>query len=88
MGPGLRSAGVFYAVACAPLVVLLAECGRGAYCDLEIIRTTALRQKLSDVRASATRRADDLVAAIQKHGGFDDWNKLEQQPWLKEWWER
>ncbi len=77
---------ILYALLCAPLALLLVECGRGAYCDYYLIRTTALQRELSFLRFETLRQATRLEMTVQASGekvAATDWS----DPWIQAHWE-
>ena len=68
------------------MVLLLLNCVRDAYCDVQMIHTAALRTEISRLRSQAIRRAGqlELVMNLQQIG--DDWHTLRQSEWLQGEW--
>ena len=70
-----------------PLVMLLVECLRGAYCDMEMIRTVALRSEMGQMRSQAVHRASRLETLVEEHHSADrPWSVLVTEQWLKSFW--
>jgi two-component system sensor histidine kinase HydH len=78
-----------YLLLCLPLVFLVANCVRDAYCDLDMIRTTALRSELARLRSQALRRAGRLETLVEVHSAVEmPWSQLRQEPWLQGFWSK
>ena len=76
-----------YVLLCLPIVFLLANCIRDAYCDLEMIRVTALRSEMARLRSQVVRRAGRLETLVEVHSATDlPWSELRQSTWLQGFW--
>lgn len=69
-----------------PMVLLLLNGVRDAYCDVQMIHNAALRTEISRLRSQAIRRAGqlELVMSLEQIG--DDWDALRQNEWLQGEW--
>lgn len=75
-----------YLLACLPMAALIAECARGAYCDVQLIRTAALRTEVGTLRVEASRGAVNLEAALNIQGNTKDWKDVRNEPWMGTLW--
>jgi len=67
--------------------MLLVECLRGAYCDMEMLRTAALRSEMGQLRSQAVHRASRLETLVEEHHSADrPWSALVSEQWLKSFW--
>ncbi|MEX2173684.1 MAG: HAMP domain-containing sensor histidine kinase [Pirellulaceae bacterium] len=84
-------AGWRYALACAPLLVLLVVALVGFNCEVQMVRTATLQSALGEVRIGAIRRAAKLETLLQRRasgrGWTDrDWREQRRQPALQALW--
>jgi signal transduction histidine kinase len=82
-----RSTSWAYVLVCAPLVLLLVACLRGAVAEIGTIRTMTLREETQRVRAQALSRAEGMRLLMEEHqAGDEDWSHIRDEPWFRGYW--
>ena len=76
-----------YVLIAVPLVLLLVNCLRGAYCDVQMIRAAALKSEMSRLESQTQFQVSRLEALLEFNGGADEpWTVLREKPWLRSFW--
>jgi two-component system sensor histidine kinase HydH len=76
-----------YLVISVPLVLLVVNCIRGAYCDVQMIRSAALRSEMSSLRAQAVFQVGRMETLLEVHAANDEpWSNLREQSWIRSYW--
>ena len=76
-----------YVLIAVPLVLLLVNCLRGAYCDVQMIRTAALKSEMGRLESQAQFQVSRLEALLEFNGAADEpWEALREQPWMRAFW--
>lgn len=78
----------FYVVACLPMVLLLVNCVRDIYCDVQMIRKAALRTEISRLRSQAVRRTGQLEFVVALQPPPVDLKSLGSEAWLRDEWKK
>lgn len=84
----LRWTAALYVLACTPLVLLLLNCVRDAYCDVQMIHTVALRTETSRLRSRAVSQAQRLEFVLGMHEAGASWDELRDEEWLQAEWKK
>jgi signal transduction histidine kinase len=76
-----------YALICIPLILLIANCLRGAYCDVRMIRAAALKSEMSRLDSESVFQVGRVETLLDVHGAADaPWSELRTQPWMRTFW--
>ena len=76
-----------YALICIPLILLIANCLRGAYCDVRMIRAAALKSEMSRLDSESVFQVGRVETLLDVHGAADEpWSELRTQPWMRNFW--
>jgi signal transduction histidine kinase len=76
-----------YVLIAFPLVLLVVNCLRGAYCDVQMIRTAALKSEMGRLESQAQFQVSRLEALLEFNGAADEpWESLREQPWMRAFW--
>jgi len=76
-----------YVLIAVPLVLLLVNCLRGAYCDVQMIRAAALKSEMSRLESQTQFQVSRVEALLEFNGAADEpWTVLREKPWLRSFW--
>jgi signal transduction histidine kinase len=76
-----------YLLICIPLVLLIVNCVRGAYCDVRMIRAAALKSEMSRLDSESVFQVGRMETLLDVHAAEDEpWSALRTQPWMQTFW--
>ena len=76
-----------YVLIAVPLVLLLVNCLRGAYCDVRMIRAAALKSQMSRLESQTQFQVSRVEALLEFNGAADEsWAAIREQPWMRSFW--
>jgi len=76
-----------YVLIVVPMILLLVNCLRGAYCDVRMIRAAALKSEMSRLESQAQFQVSRLDTLLEMHNAVDEpWSSLREQPWMRSFW--
>ena len=84
---GIRRWWMPYVLIAVPLVLLLVNCLRGAYCDVRMIRAAALKSQMSRLESQTQFQVSRVEALLEFNGAADEsWAAIREQPWMRSFW--
>lgn len=76
-----------YVLIFIPLVLLIVNCVRGAYCDVRMIRAAALKSEISRLDSESVFQVGRVETLLDVHGAADEpWSQLRTEPWMRTFW--
>lgn len=77
-----------YVLIAVPLVLLLVNCLRGAYCDVRMIRTAALKSEMSRLESQTQFQVSRLETFLEFNNAADQpWSAIREESWMRSFWE-
>ncbi len=83
----IRSWWMPYVLIAVPLVLLVVNCLRGAYCDVQMIRAAGLKSEMSRLESQTQFQVSRVETLLEFNGAADEpWSALREEPWLRSFW--
>lgn len=76
-----------YVLIAVPLVLLIVNCLRGAYCDIRMIRAAALKSEMSRLDSEARFHVSRIQTMVEVHDSADEpLAVMRDREWMKNFW--
>lgn len=86
---GIRRWWMPYVLIAVPLVLLVVNCLRGAYCDVRMIRAAALKSEMSRLESQTQFQVSRLEALLEFNDATDQpWSAIREQSWMRTFWQK